>query len=98
MIKQVTVADFRAGLEELIEQVQNRHGSVLVSEDGKAVAALIEVRLFERIRRMQARFDALCERIEAGYSDVPEDVGIAEIGAAIAEDRRVRAGADGGSA
>ena len=96
MIRQVTAVDFRTSLEELLDQVRNRHGSVLISEDGKPVAALIEVRLFQRIRRMQARFDALCERIEAGYSDVPEAVGIAEIGAAITEDRQVCPGVDGG--
>ena len=42
-------------------------------------------RLFERIRRMQARFDALCQRIEAGYAAVPEAEGLAEIDAAVAE-------------
>ena len=61
------------------------------TKDGKPVAALVDARLFERIRRMQARFDALCQRIEAGYSGVAEEIGMAEIDAAIAEDRRGQA-------
>jgi hypothetical protein len=36
---------------------------------------------------MQARFDALCQRIEAGYAAVPEAEGLTEIDAAVAETR-----------
>jgi hypothetical protein len=36
---------------------------------------------------MQARFDALCQRIEAGFADVPEATGQAEIEAAVALER-----------
>jgi hypothetical protein len=43
--------------------------------------------LFERIRRMQARFDALCQRIESGFSNVPEAVEITEINVAIELER-----------
>ena len=39
---------------------------------------------------MQARFDALCQRIEAGYDGVPEDEGMAEIEASVAAERRER--------
>lgn len=62
-----------------------------ISPQGKPVAALVDARLFERIRRMQARFDALCQRIEAGYDGVPEEAGIAEIEAAVAAERRAHA-------
>ncbi|MFM7512388.1 MAG: hypothetical protein ACKO3F_03325 [Cyanobium sp.] len=51
------------------------------------MAALIDAQLFERIRRLQARFDGLCERLEAGYAEVPEDQGMAEIEAAVADSR-----------
>jgi hypothetical protein len=67
--------------------VQYRHDSVIINKDGKAVAALVDARLFERIRRMQNRFDALCQRIEAGFAGVPEPEGLAEIDAAIAIER-----------
>ncbi|MFM7272532.1 MAG: type II toxin-antitoxin system prevent-host-death family antitoxin [Gammaproteobacteria bacterium] len=51
----------------MLNRVQYRHDSVLISKDGKPVAALIDARLFERIPRMQDRFDALCQRIEARH-------------------------------
>jgi prevent-host-death family protein len=83
MITETSVVSFRQNLGEMLNQVQYRHDSVVINKDGKPVAALVDARLFERIRRMQARFDALCQRIELGFADVPEVEGLAEINAAI---------------
>jgi len=87
MITQISAVTFRQNLGEMLNQVQYRHDSVVINKDGKPVAALVDARLFERIRRMQNRFDALCQKIEAGFATVPEAEGMAEIEAAIAEDR-----------
>lgn len=87
MITQTSAVTFRQNLGEMLNQVQYRHDSVVINKDGKPVAALVDARLFERIRRMQGRFDALCQRIEAGFSGTPEPEGMAEIDAAIAEER-----------
>ena len=90
MITQASAVSFRQNLGEMLNQVQYRHDSVVINKDGKPVAALVDARLFERIRRMQGRFDALCQRIEAGFSGVSEADGMAEIEAAIAEDRQLQ--------
>jgi prevent-host-death family protein len=87
MISETSAVNFRQNLGEMLNQVQYRHDSVIINKDGKPVAALIDARLFERIRRMQSRFDALCQRIETGFASVPEANGLAEIDAAIALDR-----------
>ena len=60
---------------------------MVINKDGKPVAALIDARLFERIRRMQGRFDNLCQRIEAGFAGVSEAQGLVEIDAAVAQER-----------
>ena len=88
MITETSAVSFRQNLGEMLNQVQYRHDSVLISKDGKPVAALVDARLFERICRMQGRFDALCQRIEAGFAQVPEAAGLAEIDAAIAAERK----------
>ena len=94
MITETTAVNFRQNLGEMLNQVQYRHDAVVINKDGKPVAALVDARLFERIRRMQDRFDALCRRIEAGFAGTPEIDGIAEIDAAIARERtKVRASA-----
>lgn len=83
MVTETSAVKFRQNLGEMLNQVQYRHDSVLINKDGKPVAALIDARLFERIRRMQARFDELATRIEQGFSQVPEADGLAEIEQAI---------------
>ncbi len=87
MITETSAVTFRQNLGEMLSQVQYRHDSVVINKDGKPVAALVDARLFERIRRMQDRFDTLCQRIEAGFAKVPEAKGIAEIETAIKLER-----------
>ena len=79
MITEVSAVKFRQNLGEMLTQVQYRHDAVVISKDGKPVAALIDAGMFQRIRRMQARFDALANRLEAAYADVPDAAGEAEI-------------------
>ena len=88
MITETSAVNFRQNLGEMLSQVQYRHDSVVINKDGKPVAALVDARLFERIRRMQDRFDALCLRIEAGFAAVPQAQGIAEIEAAVKLERK----------
>jgi prevent-host-death family protein len=90
MISEATAVSFRQNLGDMLNQVQYRHDSIMIKRDGKLVAALVDARLFERIRRLQARFDGLCERIEAGYAEVPDAEGLAEIDAAVAASRAGR--------
>ncbi len=77
-------------IEEMLNLIQYRHDSVVINKDGKPVATFIDSRLFDRIRRMQGRFDALCERIEHGFNEVSEAEGMVEIEAAIAADREAQ--------
>lgn len=79
MITETSAVAFRQNLGEMLNIVQYRNDSVLIKKDGKPVAALIDARLFERIRRMQERFDALCDRLEQTYTGVPEAEALAEI-------------------
>ena len=87
MITETNAVNFRQNLGEMLNQVQYRHDSVIINKDGKPVAALVDARLFERIRRMQSRFDALCRRMELGFMNVPEAEGLAEIDAAVVLER-----------
>ena len=72
----------------MLNQVQYRNDSIVVSKDGKPVAALVDAELFARIRRMRERFDALSQRIADAYAEVPLDEGLAEIDRAVAQVRQ----------
>jgi prevent-host-death family protein len=87
MITEVSAVKFRQNLGEMLNQVQYRKDSVVVTRDGKPVAALIDAEQFERIRRMRDRFDEIAGKIAEDFRDVPEEVGMTEIDAAIAEVR-----------
>lgn len=88
MITETSAVTFRQNLGEMLNQVQFRHDSIVINKDGKPVAALVDARLFARIRRMQARFDELSGRIEAAYAGIPETEGLEEIDAAVAAVRQ----------
>ena len=87
MISEVTAVKFRQNLGEMLNQVQYRKDGIIISKDGKSVAALIDAKLFLRIQSMRERFDALSARIAQGYGDIPVDQGMAEIDAAVAAER-----------
>ena len=88
MVTEVNAVTFRQNLGEMLNQVQYRNNSIVISKDGKPVAALVDAELFARIRRMRERFDALTGRIAEAYADVPPAKGIAEIDAAVAAGRK----------
>ena len=79
MITETTAVAFRQNLGEMFNQVQFRRDSIVITKDGKPVAALIDASLFERIRQMQERFDELSAQIAEAYANVPEEEGMAEI-------------------
>ena len=90
IVTETNAVNFRQNLGEMLNRVQYRHDSVVISKDGKPVAALVDAALFERIRRVQTRFDGLCERLAEGFKDVPHEVGMDEIDDAVRSDRESR--------
>jgi len=87
MITETSAVKFRQNLGEMINQVQYRHDSVVIKKDGKPVAALVDARLFNRIRRMESRFDALSTRLEQGFACIPQDEGLREIEEVVSSER-----------
>lgn len=90
MIKEVTAVAARQNLGEWLNLVQHRNDAVLITKDGKAVAALVDAALFERIRRMREEFIRLTDALGQAYAGVDEAEAIAEIDAAVRAVRRRR--------
>ena len=88
MITEATAVTLRQNLGDMLNRVQYRRDSIVITKDGKPVAALVDAALFERIRRMQDRFDALSTRIAKAYEGVPEGAGLAEIDATVSAVRQ----------
>jgi len=57
----------RQRLGELLNGVQYRGDSILVTKAGKPVAAIIDIELFNRLRLPDGEFDRLAEQLRTAY-------------------------------
>jgi prevent-host-death family protein len=89
MINEVNAVTFRQNLGEMLNQVQYRHDSILIKKDGKAVAALVDVQLFDRICRFKEQFDKLSQQFAEAYANIPPDEGMAKIDAIVSDIRHL---------
>ena len=80
----------RQNLGELLNHVQYRGDSVVVTKDGKPVAALVDYPLYERIRRLRESFDRLIEQLGHVYERVPAEETQKEIDEAVGKVRAAR--------
>ncbi len=87
MINEINAVTFRQNLGEMLNQVQYRHDSIVIKKDGKAVAALVDAPLFDRICRFKKRFDSLSQEITDAYANVPQEEGLNEIDAIVSDTR-----------
>lgn len=67
MIHEATAMSVRQNLGEYLNEVQYRHDSILITKAGKPVAALVDIVLFEKIRRMKKQFELLSIELEKAF-------------------------------
>ncbi len=75
MIREAPAMTVRNQLGELLNEVQYRGDSVMITKAGKPVAALIDMELFERLRRLDENFS----RMRKQYSEAFDDLETAEL-------------------
>ncbi len=91
MIRESSAVAARQNLGDLLNQVQYRNDAVLITKDGKPVAALVDVALFERIRRLRDEFTRLTDALGKTYEGVNPTAARAEIDEAVSAARKARA-------
>lgn len=72
MIREAPAMTVRQNLGELLNEVQYRHGQVLITKAGKPVAALVDVAVFERIRKMDEEFAAMRAELAEAFAEQSE--------------------------
>ena len=87
MIREASAMTIRQRLGEVLNEVQYRHDTVLVTEGGKPVAALVDIGLFDKIRLMEAEFDRLTGNLARAYQGVDEEAVAAEVAEAVRDAR-----------
>jgi hypothetical protein len=73
MIKEAPAVKLRQNLGEILAGIQYKGDSVVILKDGKPVAAMIDIGLFERIRAMESRFAQLTSKIQKAFSGLSDD-------------------------
>ena len=88
MIREATAMKVRQNLGELLNEVQYRRDSILVTKGGKPVAALVDIDLFQKIRLMDTEFDRLTAELAKAYQGIEPGTATKEIDEAVKAARR----------
>ena len=83
MIHEATAMKVRQNLGELLNEVQYRNGKILITKAGKPVAAIIDVALFERIRKLDEEFSTLTTELAEAFEEVAPEKGMALVEEAV---------------
>ena len=90
MIRESTAMAVRQKFGELLNEVQYRRDRVLITKAGKPVAALIDVALFEKLRKLDEEFEQLCGDIKKTFTRVAPRIGMALVDEAVRAARKKR--------
>ena len=80
----------RRNLGELLNEVQYRKGRIVITKGGKAVAALIDIQVFERVRRLDEESGELSGALAKALAPVGAAKGAALVDEAVKAARRKR--------
>lgn len=90
MIREAPAVTVRQNLGEILNQVQYRRDSVLITKDGKPIAAIVDIALFEGIRRLREEFERTLAALGKAYAGVDPVAVQAEVDEAVRVARRAR--------
>jgi prevent-host-death family protein len=88
MIREATAMKVRQNLGELLNEVQYRRDSILITKGGKPVAALVDIDLFQKIRLLDGEFDRLTAELANAYESIDPEIATKEIDEAAKAARR----------
>jgi prevent-host-death family protein len=88
MIREATAMKVRQNLGELLNEVQYRGDSILVTKGGKPVAALVDIDLFQKIRLLDTEFGRLTAELAKAYEGTDPETATKEIDEAVKAVRR----------
>jgi len=72
MIREAAAMTVRQNLGELLNEVQYRHGKVLITKAGKPVAALVDIAMFTRLRKLDEEFDRMRAELAQAFAGMTE--------------------------
>ena len=88
MILEAPAMTVRQRFGELLNEVQYRRGRVVITKAGKPVAALVDMALFEKIRRLDEEFERMKDEIAKAFAKVSVEEGAVLVDEAVRKARR----------
>ena len=88
MIREASAMTVRQNLGELLNEVQYRRGRIVITKGGKRVAALIDIALFDRLRKLEAGFEELSGGLAKAFAGMEPAKGAALVDEAVKAARR----------
>lgn len=74
MQREATAMTVRQNLGELLNEVQYRHDSIVITKAGKPVAAMVDMATYERMRRKESgEFERLWAEFSKGFDDLTDE-------------------------
>ena len=88
LIREASAMTVRQNLGGLLNEVQYRKGRIVITKGGKPVAALIDIQLFERLRRLDEEFEELSGTLAKAFTGVGAAKGTMLVDEAVRSARR----------
>ena len=88
MIREAPAMTVRQNLGDLLNEVQYRKGRIVITKGGKPVAALIDIALFERLRKLDEEFEQLSGALAQAFGRAGRAKGEALVDEAVKAVRR----------
>lgn len=88
MIREAPAMTVRQNLGDLLNEVQYRKGRIVITKGGKPVAALIDIALFERLRKLDEELEQMSGRLAKVFAGVGPAKGAALVDEAVKAARR----------
>ena len=83
MIREAPAMTVRQNLGELLNEVQYRHGKVLITKAGQPVAARVDIAMFTRLRKLDEEFDRMRADLAQAFAGMTEKAAESLLGEAV---------------
>jgi prevent-host-death family protein len=88
MIREAPAMTVRQKFGEFLNEVQYRRGRVVITKAGKPVAALVDMAMFKKIRRLDEEFERMKDDMAKAFAEVSVEQGVVLVDEAVRKARK----------
>lgn len=73
MIKVEPVMTLRKNLGEILNKVEYKHDTIIITRAGKPSVAIIDIQLFDKIKNIKNKFQSLTSELQNSFSEYTDE-------------------------